>query len=1083
MKSIVRGSIANSPGLNICMIAVLSVGWYSMSAMHRESFPEFDLDRILVAVPYPGAAPQEVEEGIGQKIEEAVRSLDGVKKVTTVAAEGACNVVIELLSNVREPDLVLNEVRSEIDRIPSFPLEAEDPQIRLVTNRRPSIRVGVLGPEQGGIDAELELREVAEGMRDELLTLPEVSQVDFLAARDYQIDVEISEERLRAHGLTLKRAAEIIRRENRELPAGSIRSQSQEVLLRGNNRRTSGSELAKLPLVTEPGGAVLTVGDLGTVRDEFIDSTAISRINGRPALALTVQRSTSEDLLAMIDAVKEHVAATALPEGYELMTWSDESVEVRSRLDLLLKNGSQGLVIVLVLLMLFLDPRLAFWVALGIPFSLLAAGTFLYLTGQTLNLISMFAFVMAMGIVVDDAIVVGENIFSHRQMGKGFAQAAIDGTVEVIPSVTTAVMTTVVAFSPLLFVTGTMGKFTAVMPAAIIAMLVASLIECVTILPCHLAHDDSPLFKLFGFVFFALRWVMTLIHWANRRASSLLETFVRRVYQPTLALALNSRSVVMCGCIAALLLTAGMVRSGITKFTIFPRIDGNTLTATLTFPDGTPESVTDQATLQCEDAFWRAVSQLEARAGRKIALNSFRVVGAQVQRGGPGGSGMPQGAGSHKGSVEIELVSAEERGMHSQAIVAAWRRELGDIPGTEELRLGARSFGPGGTPIEFKLLAPSRAIGQLDAAVERCKDKLEEYPGVFDITDDSVPGKWEYRFRIKEEALAMGVRTADLAETVRAAYYGEEVMRVQRGRHEVKIMVRYPRADRRLLANLDEIRVRLDDGIERPMTELAEIDVVRGYSEINRIDQARSITVSADLDETEGNAREVVDDLQAHFMPGLQAEFPSIGVRWEGQQEQRQESLSSLFRGFAVALLCMYVLLAIEFKSSIQPLLVMLIIPFGMIGAVVGHAVMGMPLTLFSMYGIVALTGIVVNDSIVLIDFINARVRAGMPIEQAIKEAGVRRFRPVLLTTMTTIGGLTPILLETSLQAQILIPMATSIAFGEFFATVLVLYLVPVSYSLYYSALAALGNPPMPPHPGQPGEAAEVDGQGVVAGV
>lgn len=1056
MKSLVKSSISNSAALNICLIAVFGVGVYSMQSMHRESFPEFDLDRILVAVPYPGAAPQEVEEGIGQKIEEAVRTLEGVKKVTTVAAEGACNVVIELLSNA-DGNRVLDEVRAEIDRIPSFPLEAEDPQIQLVTNRRPSIRVGVIAPEEMGTDAELRLRQVAEKVRDDLLNIPEVSQVDFLAARDYQIDIELSEERLRSHGLTLKRAAEIIRRENRELPAGSIRSASQEVLLRGNNRRTSGEELAELPLVTEPGGAVLTVGDLGTVRDEFTDAAARSEINGQPSLALTVQRSTSEDLFAMIDAVKEYVATTTLPGGYKLMTWSDESIEVRSRVNLLLVNGSQGLIIVFVLLVLFLEPKLAFWVALGIPFALFAAGTYLYLSGQTLNMISMFAFVMALGIVVDDAIVVGENIYAHRQMGKSFAQAAVDGTVEVIPSVTTAVLTTVVAFSPLLFVSGTMGKFTAVMPAAIIAMLLASLVECVTILPCHLAHRDSLLFKGIGMAFYAVRGVMIPISWANRTATSLLQSFIKRVYEPTLAWSLNNRMIVLSGCFSALLLTGGLVRSGVTKFSLFPRIDGNTLTATIAFPDGTPESVTNQATKRCEDAFWRAVEGLEAKVGREIAKNSFRVVGAQVQRGGPGGSGMPQGSGSHKGSVEIELVKAEERGMHSRAIVAAWREELGVIAGTEELRLGARSFGPGGSPVEFKLLAPSDSVEQLDEAVERCKDKLAEYPGVFDITDDSVPGKSEYRFRIKQEALAMGVRMADLAETVRAAYYGEEVMRVQRGRHEVKIMVRYPREDRRFLANFDEIRVRLDDGVERPITELAEIDVVRSYSEINRIDQARSITVSADLDEDIGNADEVVADLQASFMPDLLSEFPAVNVRWEGQAEQRNESLGSLFQGFGVALLLMFVILSLEFKSYIQPALVMCIIPFGMIGAVVGHAVMGMPLTLFSMYGIVALTGIVVNDSIVLIDFINSRVRDGMPIQQAIREAGSRRFRPVLLTTVTTIGGLTPILLETSLQAQILIPMATSIAFGEMFATVLVLYLVPVSYSIYYSSLVMMG--------------------------
>ncbi|MCC9602150.1 efflux RND transporter permease subunit [Stieleria sp. JC731] len=1057
MKSIVRSAINNSAALNLCMVAVMVVGWFCLRSMHRESFPEFDLDRITVTVPYPGAAPQEAEQGIGQKVEEAVRSIEGIKKVTTIAMEGSCTVMLELIPGARPADRVLDEVRSEVDRIPSFPLEAEDPSISLVTNRRPSIRIGILAPERDTesaeltVDQELQLRRVAERIRDDLLALSAVSQVDFLAARQYQIDIEIPEDTLRSHGLTLREAAETIRRENRELPAGSIRSQSQEILLRGNNRRTNGDELAELPLVTEPNGAVLTVGDLGNVRDEFADGTAINLINGRPALALSVQRSTSQDLFVMIDAVRSYIDQVQLPSGYEIMTWSDESVEVRSRLNLLVNNGVQGLIIVFTLLMLFLDPKLAFWVALGIPFAILAAGIFLYLTGQTLNLISMFAFVMALGIVVDDAIVVGENIYSHRQMGKNYLRSAIDGTIEVIPSVTTAVLTTIVAFAPLLFVSGTMGKFTAVMPAAIIAILAVSLIECVTILPCHLAHEGNVLFRIFNVVFFIFRPILYLANAANRFATGLLDAYIHRIYSPTLKVCLDNRSVSVASCFGVLILTAGMWNSGMIKFMFFPRVDGNTLNATVVFPDGTPESVTIAATERIEDAFWEVAERFE-KQGKPIAKNSFRVVGASVSGGGPGGSPMPTASGGHKGSVEVELVNAESRGVHSRAIVAQWRDAVGMIVGTEELTLGTRSFGPGGSPIEFKVLGPADKIDELEAAVEDCKTKLSEYPGVYDIKDDSVPGKWEYRFRIKPEAFAMGVRTADLAETVRAAYYGEEVMRVQRGRHEIKIMVTYPREDRRVLTNFDEIRVRLGDGIERPITELAEIDVVRAYSEINRIDQARSITVSSNLDEEKGNAEEIVSDLKAGFLTELQQRFPDLRVRWEGQQEQRAESFGSLFRGFFAALLAMYVLLAIEFKSVVQPALVMLIIPFGALGAVAGHVIMDLPLTLFSFYGVIALTGIVVNDSIVLIDFINSRVRSGMSIEQALAESGVRRFRPVLLTTITTIGGLIPILLETSIQAQILIPMATSIAFGELFATIVVLYLVPVTYSLYWSA-------------------------------
>jgi len=1059
IKHIVGISIGNHSALNLCMVAIMLVGAMCLNAMHRESFPEFELDRIMVMVPYPGAAPQETEEGIGQKIEEAVRSIEGIKKVTTVAQEGACTVLLELIPGGRSPDRVLDEVRSGVERIPSFPLEAEDPQITLVTNRRPSIRVGLIAPDAARLvasgalstSAELELREVAERVRDDLLALPAVAQVDYLAARDYQIDIEIPEQVLRSHGLTLKEAAEIIRRENRELPAGAIRSQSQEVLLRGNNRRIRGEDIGELPLITDPGGAVLTVADLGEVRDEFADSTAFNVINGKPALALSVIRSTTQDLFVMIDGVQAYVQDAPIPDGYELITWSDESVEVRGRLDLLLENGAQGLLIVFTLLLLFLDPKLAFWVAVGIPFAILASGIFLYLTGQTLNLISMFAFVMALGIVVDDAIVVGENVYAHRQMGKPIKQAAIDGTAEVIPSVTTAVLTTVVMFAPLLFVSGTMGKFTAVMPAAIIAILLVSLLECLTILPCHLAHRNRRFFQILSVVFYVFRPLLWIAQKLNAVSTGILNRFTEKVYTPSLAWCLKNRSVAISICFTALLVTASLYRSGVIQLSFFPRVDGNTINAEVTFPDGTPESVTIEATQKIEDAFWRVAEEFEQQ-GRPIAKTSFRVVGASVSGGGPGGSPMPSAGGGHKGSVEVELINSESRGVHSREIVAKWREGIPTIPGTEELTLGTRSFGPGGTPIEFKVLGASENVEELEQAVEECKVQLASYNGVYDIKDDSVPGKLEYRFRIKPEAFGMGVRTADLAETVRAAYYGEEVMRVQRGRHEVKIMVTYPREDRRSLANFDEVRVRLADGLERPITELAEIDVVRAYSELNRIDQARSITVSSNLDEEIGNAEEIVSDLQANFLADLLQRYPSLRIRWEGQQERRAESFGSLFSGFFAALLAMFVLLAVEFKSAVQPLLVMLIIPFGALGAVIGHVIMGLPLTLFSFYGIIALTGIVVNDSIVLIDFINSRVRAGMPINQALAESGLRRFRPVLLTTITTIGGLFPILLETSIQAQILIPMATSIAFGELFATLIVLYLVPVTYSLYWSA-------------------------------
>ena len=652
-------------------------------------------------------------------------------------------------------------------------------------------------------------------------------------------------------------------------------------------------------------------------------------------------RSTTQDLFVMIDGVQAYVQDAPIPAGYELMTWSDESVEVRGRLDLLLENGAQGLLIVFTLLLLFLDPKLAFWVAVGIPFAILASGIFLYLTGQTLNLISMFAFVMALGIVVDDAIVVGENVYSHRQMGKPIKQAAIEGTAEVIPSVTTAVLTTVVMFAPLLFVSGTMGKFTAVMPAAIIAILLVSLLECLTILPCHLAHRNLRFFQTISVVFYVFRPLLWLAQKLNAVSTGILNRFTDGVYTPSLAWCLKNRSVAISISFAALLVTAGLYRSGLIQLSFFPRVDGNTLNAAVTFPDGTPESVTVEATQKIEDAFWQVADTFE-KQGRPIAKTSFRVVGASVAGGGPGGSPMPSASGGHKGSVEIELINSESRGVHSREIVAKWRERIPAILGQRNLRLELDRLAQAGHRLNSKCWGHPKTWMSSNARLKSARCSSPVTTAVYDVKDDSVPGKLEYRFRIKPEAFGMGVRTADLAETVRAAYYGEEVMRVQRGRHEVKIMVTYPREDRRSLANFDEVRVRLADGLERPITELAEIDVVRAYSELNRIDQARSITVSSNLDEEIGNAEEIVGDLQAKFVPDLLLRYPSLRIRWEGQQERRAESFGSLFSGFFAALLAMFVLLAVEFKSAVQPLLVMLIIPFGALGAVIGHVIMGL---------------------------------------------------------------------------------------------------------------------------------------------
>ena len=1036
--------------MNTLVVAILIVGAMSFAGMRREVFPEFELEIILVSVPYPGATPEEVEEGICQKVEEACRSVSGIKKLTSVAQEGVGFCVFELDSGMKNVQKVLSEIRSEVERIPSLPELAEDPKVEQVTLRNPAIKVGVLAPGVAGGVSESELRDVAELVRDDLLALPAVSAANLQGARDYEIDIEISERMLRKYGLSLRNVADIVRRENLELPGGTIRGESGEILLRGKNKRYVGDEIATLPLVTLPDGLVLTVGDLGTVRDDFADITATNQINGRQGMVVSIDRSSGEDLLAMTEAVNAYVAKVSLPQGYQIVTWADQSIDVRDRLEMLVNTGTQGLLIVFVILSLFLNLKIAFWVALGIPFCMLGAGGLMFLTDQTLNMLSMFAFLMAIGIVVDDAIVVSDNIERHRRLGKKLVTAAVDGTAEVAPSVVSSVTTTVITFLPLCFVSGVMGKFIAVMPFAFITALIMSLGESLLVLPGHLSHEKGLVFTVLGWLLFPFRVFLPVLTWLQKGCDRGLQWVVQTCYRPLLDLALANRLSTMAVAVSVLMMAVALVRSGVTPFSLFPKIDANRLLAKVTFPDGTPSTVTDEATRRIEQAAFQTGQKL-SNSGDSIVRLVHRSVGQVAARGEVGPDARV--SGSHVGAVAIELVDGESRDVTSEQFISDWRLAAGSFPGVESLVYGTENIGPGGKAVEFKLLSRSdpESIRQLEEAVERCKEWLVQYPGVIDIDDDSRPGKWEYQIRVKPEAEAMGVSLADLAGTVRASYYGEEVMRLQRGRHEVKLMVRYPQEERRSVATLNDVRVTSPDGVKRPLDELAEIEIRRGYSEINRLSQKRSITVVADIDVAKSSltSGQITGDMEKRLMPDLLAEYPLVSVRWEGEQEQTQESLRSLGVGFIVALFAMFVLLTMEFKSYFQPLLIIAIIPFGCAGAVFGHALLGMPLTLFSMFGLVALAGVVVNDSIVLIDFINHRIRAGMPLFDSLREAGRLRFRPVFLTSVTTIGGLFPLMTETSFQAQFLVPMATSLVFGLAATTLIVLVLVPVMYSFF----------------------------------
>ena len=1086
MKSVISWAIKNSPAMNTLLIASLLVGAISMVVMRREVFPNFELEILLVTVPFPGATPDEVEEGICQKIESVVSNVDGVKKMTSVAREDFGYIVLELRSDVTDVQPVLNDVRSQIDQISSFPPSAEDPEVKQIIFRAPAITVGVLGPElDPGVDpleAEIDLRELAEEIRQELMELravpPQnlarralsflfqpkgaaVSGADIIAEKPFEIAVEVPENRLRQYGVSLDGLVQMLRRQNVDMPGGKMETESQELLLRGKNKREIGTEISQIPVLTDPNGDIVTIGDIGVVVDGFAEVTSRHIINDRPGIAIRVTKTSTEDLFTIVETVKDYVARKKMPEKYSIETWNDISLDVRDRIELLSRNGLQGLILVFLVLAVFLDLRLAFWVAVGIPVSILGAGFVLLATGQTLNMLTMFAFLMALGIVVDDAIVIGENIYTKRTEGLNFVRASIEGTIEVLPSVCASVATTIIAFMPLMFVTGVMGKFISVMPVAVIAMLVISLVESMLILPAHLAHENNLFLRMISvclYVFKPLIYVHSIV---NRNARAAMDWCVNRFYAPSLRWSLHNKPVVASLALLFACICAGLVSSGIAPFGFFPDMDGSEINSTLVFPDGTAANFATDGAKILQNAIREYEQDHVSEGGKPFIENLYQRIG-EVGSAMQGPVGVTNG--SHVSSVEVQLFPAAQRDRTNKEIISEWRKRVPKIAGSEALKFGSDSMGPGGNAIEFKLLSGDEHADLLEEAAEICKGKLAEIKGVTDIEDDSRVGKWEMNLRLNDLGKALGLDENVLANTIRTVYFGGEVMRLQRGRHEVKLMVRYPREERANMDSFESIRVRDGNGSEWPITEVADIDFTRASSEVNRLDQRRSITVLADVDKKVADSVAINYELRTEIIPKILDEIReehgvSLAVNWEGEQAETIESMISMFTGFGIALLCMYILLTLEFRSYVQPLIILAIIPFGWLGAVIGHAILNLELTLFSFFGLIALTGVVVNDSIVLVDFINSRIRDGIPLKDALVLAGQRRFRPIMLTSMTTVAGLFPMLLETSMQAQVLIPMAASLIFGLMTGTFLILYLVPIFYDWYGTTLQWMSIP------------------------
>ncbi|WP_411826569.1 efflux RND transporter permease subunit [Luteolibacter sp. AS25] len=1041
---------------NFMMLVVLLAGFATWFKLKKEIFPEVSIDAVAVRIPYPNATPEEAERGVVIPVEEAIADLQGIKKIRGTAAQNVGSVMVEVETgyDVRN---VMSDVKSRVDAIENFPEEAETPVLEEILIKAPVMSVTLTADTD-----EATLRKLAERVRDDLLTYeapkansmgtvfgrmfggtPKISQVEIAGTRPYEISIEVSEERLEKLGLRLSDIAQAVRSSTLDLPGGSVRTERGEVILRALGKRYEASEMGNIPVATMADGSAVLLGDVADLIDGFEDVDLSSRFDEENSVLINVFRVGNEDTLALAELVRTYVkdSKERLPEGVTLSIWNDQSVYLIGRLDLLKRNAITGLILVLAVLTLFLRPSLAFLVALGIPVSFAGGIWLMPYMGISVNMISLFAFILVLGIVVDDAIVTGENVYTRIQKGEHPSIAAWKGTSEVGTIVVFGVLTTMVAFTPMLGLSGVSGKIWPNIPLVVIPTLAFSLLQSKFVLPAHLAllspRDRSEKARSRFFLKRALDGLFAL----QRTIADGLETFVEKVYQPALRFSLKWRYVTAAVFIAVLVLTLATVATGLIKAQFMPEVEGDILSAKVELSQGVPFAETEKAVKRIEDAALVLSEKYKTNTGDNIIKHVLSSSGTQpfLTTMAPGGAPVA----THLGEVTIELAAANDRSVGSEQLVAEWRALVGTIPGVVELSIQAETA-TGGNAIDVNLTGPN--LDRLVEATAFAKDGLENFSGVIDISDSNRAGKDELRFKeLTPAGRALGLRLEDVALQVRDAFYGNEVQRLQRGRDEVKVMVRFPREDRRTLDSLETMNIRTPEGDEVPLLQVVTLEPGRGPAVIERTDRQRSVKITADV-EAGVNANVVVGGFTEKILEQIPMKFPGVRYSFEGEQKDQNDSVREIGMGFLAALVGMYVLIAIPLRSYLQPLIIMSVIPFGLVGAIWGHALLGMNLSIMSMCGLVALAGVVVNDSLVMVDYVNRHREESDSLHDAAVAAGGRRFRAILLTSLTTFVGIMPMILETDMQAKFLIPMAVSLAFGILFATVITLFLVPGIY-------------------------------------
>ena len=1006
---------------NLVMIGFIVSGLFAAPILNRETFPRVEPNKVEIKVLNPGARAEDVEEAICQRIEDAIDGIDNVDEIICEAHEGRARAVVEMDEGT-DFDRFTTDVRTEIDAITDFPDQAEDPVVKQLGRTDFVASVAVTGAA-----SKPDLKAYAEELKDRMLRFGGIPKIDIKGFSDHQIRIELPDEVIRQFGISISDVARAIQRQSLDLPSGTLQTGNQDLLIRIADERQTVNDFRDVIVVAATGGGQIRLGDIATITDRFDVDEAKTLFNGKPAAILDITKTATDDTLVVIDAVNAFLERErqVAPPGIEMVITNDVSSIVRDRLALLLTNGSQGLVLVLLVLWLFFGFRYAFWVAAGLPVSFLGAMVLMVAVGYTINMLTMVGLLIVIGLLMDDAIVIAENVATKRGQGMPPVDAAIEGAQQVLPSVFASFATTTCIFGSLAFLKGDIGQILRVVPVVMLFVLIISLIEAFLILPHHLAHalakaPDEPA-RIQAEVGRFIDWLRD------------------RVVGPVAMAAVQWRYLTAGIAVGLMLIAISTIAGGWLKFSAFPELDGNVMEARILLPQGTPLTRTEQVVAKITAALARVNERLSPT--QPGGQNLVQKVVTKFNENKTANE-----TGAHVATITVDLLHSETRSSRIDDVIALWRSESGDMADVISLRFAESQLGPAGLAFDVRLTGDD--LDELKQAALALTARLDGYRGTSNLTDDLRPGKPELRIRLKDGASTLGIDARHIADQLRAAFFGTTVSEIQRGAEAYEIDVRIDPSNKDSLSDMDNFTISQSDGSLIPLTAIADIHRGRGFSRINRVNGQRTVTVQGDVDVTIANANEILGDTRKTFFPEMARRYPGVSISLQGQNKEAQTTQRSMVRGFVLGLIGVYLLLSFQFQSYVEPLIVMIIIPFALCGAIAGHLLLGLDFTMPSMLGFVALAGVVVNDSILLVNFIKHYHGDTQSVAEAAPLASQARFRAILLTSLTTIVGLLPILSETSLQAQVLIPLVTSLAFGLMATTILVLFLVPAVYSI-----------------------------------